>query len=167
MLQAILQAIFLHEFCISFLRNQTDFVSERSEPQIGIVLSQQNAVFGARGEHAVGSSTPLVTRSSMSTRCRLIALQGERCGSAAFCGSVDSGYQALSSRFFVSRSSVYLSGKEEPAHFFRFERVRKLRWGRNRTLWRSGGGTPLHRGNTEFAVGLQSVCPSVNSRRIR
>ena len=121
------ERFFLHEFCISFLRNQTDFVPERSEPQVGIVLSQQDAVFGARGEHAVGLvysfGYQVVDQHSdvgfvAADHNGLLPCQCPVC--------IDSGHQTLCRRLFVPGRAIDLSGEVETCHPLGFERMVQL-----------------------------------------
>ena len=59
------ERFFFEEIVVVFAADKADFVTERGQSQVGIVLPEQNPIFGPRGEHAVGFV--FVTRSSMST----------------------------------------------------------------------------------------------------
>ena len=94
---------------------------------VGIVLSEQNAIFCARGEHTIGFiytfGDQIVDENAnigfIATECESFVAAARKC-------CVDAGYDALSTRFFVPRGSVHLSCKEESAHFLRFQRVMEL-----------------------------------------
>ena len=84
------------------------------QAHVGIVLAQQDAVLGTRGEHAVGfvhaAGHKVIDEH---TDVRLVAGECERLSSCRVLVGVNAGNESLSCRFFISRCAVDLSGEEE------------------------------------------------------
>jgi hypothetical protein len=47
------ESIFFAETIVPFLRNQPDFISDRSQSNVGIILPQENPILGTRSEHTI------------------------------------------------------------------------------------------------------------------
>ena len=122
-----LQIVFVEKFLIAFRINQTQLIAYRSKPLVGIVLSQQNAVFGSRSEHAIGildtfrnqivnEHTDVSLRTGQNQR--IFFGKGEMC--------VDACHESLARRLLITGGSVHLSGKIKVSDNFRFERITQL-----------------------------------------
>ena len=98
-----------------------------AKPQVGVVLTQVQAVFGAGGEHAVRLRHALGDEVvHQNAKVGFIAAQDERLALLHLERSVDSGNQALCGGFLVSGGAVDLSGKKKPGHRFQLQRVAQL-----------------------------------------
>ena len=97
------------------------------EAHVGIVLSQQDAVFSARGKHAVrfvhAFRDQIVDENA---DVGLVALQCEGSGATALQRSVDACQQPLARSLLVARCAVYLTREEQAVDFLRFQRVMQL-----------------------------------------
>ena len=118
---------FRGEQCIAVGTCQSQVVGTLGEAHVGIVHAEQNAVFGTRSKHAVRLVHTFGHQVvNQNTDVSFVASQRERFAAVAIDMCIDAGYDALSSCFFVSGSTIYLSGKEQVAHLFRLERVLEL-----------------------------------------
>ena len=100
---------------------------ERSEAQVGIVLSEQNAVLGARGEHPVRFVDALRHQIvDQHADVGFVALQNDRRLPYPFAMRVDPCQQALRRSLLVTCRAVDLAGEIESVDEFRFERMAQL-----------------------------------------
>lgn len=110
--------------------NQAQFIGLRSQPAIGVVLSQKQPIFGSAGEHSVGfvgaaGDQVVDQHANVGVLPRGHPRRLGRGGSSG----IQSRDQPLSGGFFVSRGSVDLSGKEQPRDRFGFQvRPQLRRW---------------------------------------
>ena len=119
---------FLLEFGVSFGRNKSDFATFRRQPQIGIVLPQQDPVLGPRGEHPVGFVHPLRYEVvDQHADIGFVAPQDDRRLAAQLPVGVDARHEPLCRGLLVTRRAVDLSGEEKTPHGLRFERMVQLR----------------------------------------
>ncbi len=108
--------------------HQSELVEHLGQACVGIVLTEQDAVFGTRGEHAVGLIHALRREIvNQYADVRLVALQHHRIASGAFQRGIDTRHQALTGRLFVPRGAVDLTGDEQSGNDLALERVLELR----------------------------------------
>ena len=69
------------------------------QTRIGVVLAEEDAVFGARGEGRISRATQ---------------------------GGIDTGHHTLAGRFLIARGTIDLTGEEKAFDLFRFEGVVQL-----------------------------------------
>ena len=97
------------------------------QTRIGVVLAEEDAVFGARGEHAIGLVYAFCYQViDENADIGFVAAQGEGRISRATQGGIDTGHHTLAGRFLVARGTIYLTGEEKAFDLFRFERVVQL-----------------------------------------
>ena len=116
-----------HRF-IPCLVGQTDLITDRSEPHIRIVLTQQDTILSTRGEHTVRLIYTLRDKVIYqdSDIC-LVSTENER-GFSAHCQcGVNSGHKTLGGRFLITGGTVHLAGHIEPTDYLRFQTVTKIR----------------------------------------
>ena len=110
---------------------EADGVGERCQAAVGVVLTQQDAVFRSRGKHAVGFIDTLHYEVvDEHADVRLVALQDElsclwhvRCVLSCCESGIDSRHESLSCRLLIACGAVHLSCEEQSSAEFRFERV--------------------------------------------
>lgn len=116
------------EACGAFLRGNSQSDGVRRESRVGIVLSEQDAVFSAGGKHTVRFVNAF--RDEVIDEYAdigFVAVQHEGVVAGAFQCGVDASDDALPGSFFISRGSVHLSGEEKAVEFLRFQRMAQLR----------------------------------------
>ena len=87
---------------------------DRSEPAVGVVLPQQDAVFRTRSEHPVGFIHAFRYQIiDQDTDVRLVAPQDHRIQFLQFPVGVNAGHKALCSGFFVASCAVHLTRQEK------------------------------------------------------
>ena len=107
---------------VLFLRNQTYFVSQRSQTDVGVVLPEQNAIFGPGGEHAIGFVDAFGHQVvDQYADIGFVAFQNDRTLPFHCPVGIDARYQALRRRFLISRRTVNLPGEVKTRNQFRFE----------------------------------------------
>lgn len=108
--------------------DEPELASEGCQTQVGVVLTQQYAVLGARGEHAVRLVDALGYEvvDQHADIC-LVAPQDDTLLAAECAGGVDTRHQTLRCGLLVSRRSVYLAREVEPRHEFCLQCVAQLR----------------------------------------
>ena len=113
---------------IAVARGQAQVVGAFSEAHVGIVHAEQDAVFSARGEHAVGlvDAFRYEVVDEYADIC-FVACQGEGFAAVAVDVGVDACDDALSGCFLVACGAVHLSSQEEVFDFLRFQRMLQLR----------------------------------------
>ena len=120
-------ALGAHEV-ISLLGGKAQTVTFLGQTHIGIILTQQDAVLGARGKHAVrlihATGHQVIDED---TDIGLVATQGERLTSRNPLVGIDTGNQPLPCRFLIARRAVDLSCKVQVLHQFGLQRVIELR----------------------------------------
>ena len=113
---------FLYPPVVAVALGNSEFVCFFGESGIGIVLTEQNAVFGSGGKHAVWFVNSLCGEIiDEYADITLIAVHLECFVANTMQGCVDSGHGSLSSCFLIAGSSVHLSGKEETFDDFRLQ----------------------------------------------
>ena len=97
-----LRRFFCKKCIVSFLADQSDTVAGRSQSQIGIVLSQKQAVFRTAGHHSVGFVGSLGDQ-VVNQRADIAvgALQDHRFFMQNLKGGIDAGNQALRCGFLI------------------------------------------------------------------
>ena len=91
----------------------------RGQPLIGVVGAQRQAIFGARGEHAVGLAHPLhhqIVDHHADIGVR--AAQDDGVLGAGAQRGIEPRDKALRGRLLVARGPIDLPGEEKPANFF-------------------------------------------------
>ena len=103
--------------------HQTQFAANGRQTQIGIVLAQQQAVFGTRGEHAVGllgtAGNQVIHQHA---EIGFIAAWRPRRLVTRLAGSIDTRQQTLCRGLFVAGGAVDLPGEEQPAEVLGLQR---------------------------------------------
>ena len=114
---------------VALLVGKSDGIASRSETHVGIVLSEKDAVFGTAREHAVWLIDTLGHKVvDKDTDVRLVATQCERLLALYSQAGIDTGHQALSACFLITRRAVDLSCEIEIIDKLRFKSVQKLGW---------------------------------------
>ena len=107
--------------------NKPDFISDRSKPDVRIVLPEQDAVFCTRGEHAVGLVHPFGHKVVYQhSDIGFVALQYDGLLPFQHPVCIDPGHQPLGCGLFVSGRPVDLPGEIKGGNEFRFERMVQL-----------------------------------------
>ena len=117
-----------HHKVVAFLRSQSEFIATRSKTHIGIVLTEQNTVFGTRSEHTVRLVDAFRYKVvNQHTDIGFVTAKHKRFLSGHTLMGIDTGNKSLPCRFLISGRSVHLSGKEQAFDELRFKRMAKLR----------------------------------------
>ena len=117
--------------------SEADGVRTLSETGVGIVLSEEDAIFRSGGKHTIRFIYALCDEIvDEYTDIRFVARECERLAYTAIAGGgattssedsgIDAGDNALSSSFLISRGAIDLSGKEESGASLAHERVGEL-----------------------------------------
>src|SRR5215471_15809684 len=95
--------------------DEANFTTDFAKAKVSVVFAEEQAVLGARREHPVGLSANSFGYQIVYQYAYVCLLSPEnyRWLRAAIAGGVDAGHQALRRRFFVTRSTVDLAGKEK------------------------------------------------------
>lgn len=110
---------FAAKMFVTVLFYQSQLVGAFGKAHICIVLSEQDAVFGTGGEHTIRFVHTFCNQIvNQDTDVGLVPSQCERFATVAIDVCVDAGNDSLSACFFVTGSSVYLSGKEQVLDYF-------------------------------------------------
>ena len=120
---------FFVESAVAVFVHHAEFVADGSQAGVGVVFAQEQAVFGAAGEHAVGFACALgdeVVNEDAEVGLFAFGVPGFEVARAA--GGVDAGEQALCARFFVAGGAVDLSGEVEVFDGAAFEAVFEVLW---------------------------------------
>ena len=114
-------------FFVALGRCKAQLMAAGGEAHVGIVLSEQYAILGARGEHAVRFVNSFGHEVvDQHTDVCLVPSQGEWLTSAAVDGGIDACNDALSRCFLIAGGAVHLSGEEEVFHHFRLQCMSQL-----------------------------------------
>ena len=109
--------LFLAEALAAFGGSRAETFGIRCESCVGVVLAQEDAILGARGEHAIRLIHAF--RHQVIDKhpdVSFVAAQREgRIPRATQCG-IDTCHDALARRLLVAGGSVDLSGEEQTAH---------------------------------------------------
>ena len=112
-----------------FRRYTAERATVFGQAHVGVVLAQMQAIFGARGEHAVGLDGAVADQVvDQHADVRLVATRCPRLVAAYRSGCVEAGDQALCGRFLVAGGAVDLAGEVEPGHRFGFQRRLEAAW---------------------------------------
>ncbi len=113
MLLVLLEASFVDE---------ADIAAEGGESSVGIVLSEEEAVFSAGGKHAIGFVDTFGDEVvDHDAQIALAAIDNERIGLFEFESGVDTGDEALAGSFFVACGAIDLTGEIQTGDEFGFE----------------------------------------------
>ena len=111
------------ESSCSFGADGAQFDANGCEPAVGVVVSEQEAVFCAGGEHAIGFidtfGDEIVNQDS---EVGLAAVKNKVRAILQFAGGIDAGDESLPGGFFVAGGAVDLSGEIESFDSASFER---------------------------------------------
>ena len=112
---------------VAFASGEAQSIGALGEAHVGIVLTQKYAILGTRGEHAIWF-VHAFGHEVVDKHTYVCFIASEHKGFAAYyiLMCIDAGYQALPCRFLITGGTVDLSGKEEVAHTFGFERMLEL-----------------------------------------
>ena len=119
--------VFLPHRPIALLAHQTDAPPDRAQTLVGVVLPVQQAVFAARGHHAVGFVGALGDQ--IVDQCADVAVaaaQHQRLLSAELQRRVHPRDEALYRRLLIAGGAVELPGPVEPGNLFALQRGPKL-----------------------------------------
>ena len=110
-------------------REKADVVAELRQAEVGIVLTENETVFSAGGEHAIGLGCALGDEViDEDTDVSLIAAQDDRVLALNAPGGVHPSYKSLGTSFFVAGCAIDLASAIEVAADFGFERRIELGW---------------------------------------
>ena len=94
------------------LSNQAHPVTDRHQPQVGVVDAKVEAELGARGEHAIGLVGPFGDQViDEDSDVGLRAVERQRLGTLYSQARVDAGHDALCGGLLVAGGSVDLPGE--------------------------------------------------------
>ena len=103
-------------------RDQSQRTGAGRQAQVGVVGAEQEAVLGARGEHAVGfvdvAGNQIVDEYA---DIGFVTLQNHAGLTCHGLGRIDAGHDALGGGFFVAGSAIDLAGEEEEGQALGFE----------------------------------------------
>ena len=92
--------------------DQTDLAAEPGQSGVGVVATQEQAVLGAAGEHAIGLDGPLGDEVVDHDRdVGLVAAEHDGLALLEGEGGVDAGHESLTGGLFVTAGAVDLSGE--------------------------------------------------------
>ena len=112
----------------AFFCGEADFIADMGQARVGIVLTQQYAVFCARGEHAVRFVDPLGYKVvDKHTDIGRVSREHHRLQSSYSASGIDSCNEPLTGGFLIAGSAVYLTGEIETGNELAFERMAQLR----------------------------------------
>ena len=104
------------------LRSEPNFISSRSQSQIGIILPQEYSVLRPGGKHSVWFIDSLCNQIIyQNTYIRLIPSKYEFSFTLNLQGSIDACYKTLGGRFLIAGCSVHLPGEIQILHYFRLK----------------------------------------------
>ena len=121
------ERFFFGEFCPIFIIYQTNFATNGAQSQIGIVLSEQDSVLGARGEHTIWLIYPLHHQVIYqdSDVC-FVTLQDNLFEPVQLAVGIDTRHQTLRRSLLITRSAVDLTCEVESIHQLGLQRVAEL-----------------------------------------
>ena len=100
------------------------FATQRSEANIGVVLTQKNSILSARGEHAVGLVYTLRHKVIYQhSYVGFVAREYHTPLPSQFANSIDARHESLCGGLLIARCAVYLTGEVEALHEFGLEGV--------------------------------------------
>ena len=109
------------------MRCEANFERFWRQTEVGIVLTQQNSVFGTRSEHSVGLIDTFRNQIvDQHTDVGLVASQHEGLTASEFQVGVDTRHQTLRGGLFVTGRAVDLTREVEVVDQLGFERVVEL-----------------------------------------
>ena len=107
--------------------HQSQLISPFGQSHVGIILTEQDAVFRSRSKHTVRLiHTFGYEVVNQYTDVSFVASQHERLATVAVQVCVDTCNDALSAGFLVSGCAVHLSGEEQVFHHLRFQCMLQL-----------------------------------------
>ncbi len=107
----------------ALLVDQSQLTTDAGEPEICVVLSEQQPVLRAAGEHAVGlARAPRYQVVDQNSEVRLASLRHPRRALAGRLRGVDARHQPLGGGLFISCRAVDLPCEEQPGDDSRLER---------------------------------------------
>ena len=103
--------------------DHTDLIGQRREPKIGVIRAQQQAMFGARCEHAI-RLVDLLGHQIVDQHpdVGLIAAQDKRILTTYLAGGIDASDQPLSGSLLIAGRSIDLTGQKQSRRTLGFER---------------------------------------------
>ena len=122
------ESIFFAETIVPFLRNQPDFISDRSQSNVGIILPQENPILGTRSEHTIRLIHPFGHQVvDQYPDVGFVACQYQRFLPHPAAMRIDTGHHPLRPGLFIAGRPVDLAGEIESVHQLGFERMVQLR----------------------------------------
>ena len=113
---------------MAFLTDQPCPQANMRQPQIGIVLPEQEAVFAARGHHAIRFRRSLGHKIiNQRADIGFAAVQHHAFAAQQLTGGIDSRHQPLRSRLFITGTAVKLACSVKPRHRLTLQSRVKLR----------------------------------------
>src|SRR2546427_4792834 len=104
-------------------REQTDLVAGFAQSVVGVILPQEQAIFGPGSEHPIRLGSPFGHQIvDQDADIGLVTPQDYRLPSLDSSGGVDAGQYPLGTRFLISRSSIDLPGEEKVSTDLGFQR---------------------------------------------
>ncbi len=105
------------EGALAFWADAAPGEAERGEAELSVVGAEQQAVFGAAGEHAVGLGDPLRDQVvDEDADIGLVAGEVDGGGAGGGAGGVEAGEETLGGGFLVAGGAVDLAGEEQAGH---------------------------------------------------
>src|SRR5437868_4136895 len=101
---------------------QPDLSPEGTQAHIGVILSENQSIFGSGSKHAIRLGGALCYQIvNENSDISLISAQDNRLFGLNAPGRVYSSHQALRTRFLITRRTIDLPGQKEVPAFFRFQ----------------------------------------------
>jgi hypothetical protein len=108
---------------------EPDFVANLRQAQIGIILAQQQAVFGPRSKHAVRLGRTFGNQViNQDANVCLIPPENDRRQVLYLASGIDPRHQTLRPRFLITRSAINLARKKKVLANLGLERRIQLGW---------------------------------------
>ena len=114
--------LFIYQFLISFIVNQTDFMPQSGKPKICIILSENKPVLSSGSHHSIRLMAFLCNKIiNKNPYISLGTVNYNSFFSLQFSCGINSRDQPLSRRFFISGTSIKLSAAEKSFNYLKFQ----------------------------------------------
>ena len=112
--QGIYLLLLAHNRGVATFGGQSKFVGQRCEAEIGIVLAQQNAVFGTGGKHTVGLINSFINKVvNKNANVCLVSAKHQRLAIRKPQMGIDTGHNSLRRSFLITGGTINLTSQEE------------------------------------------------------
>ena len=127
--QQATQTLFVaNDLLVAIVRKKADSMPGLGQSKIGVAFTKRDSIFGTRWQHSIGLGNTLGHQivdenadEGLPTR------KHQRILAPDLAYGVDSGHEALGSRFLISRGPVDLSDEIQAAYAFGFQRRMQIK----------------------------------------